>query len=79
MPPIEDLSFETKHVCEQFITHHLQRCKEAIGEDTRYFFKPYYNIDQISIKSKYTYLKLTLLSKPTTFENIENLIDILSG
>ncbi|VVC90882.1 unnamed protein product [Leptidea sinapis] len=30
LPHVEDLSFETKHVCDQFITHHLERCKQAI-------------------------------------------------
>lgn len=36
LPAIEDLSFETKHVCDQFITHHLERCREAIAKDTRW-------------------------------------------
>ncbi|XP_026762857.1 integral membrane protein GPR155 isoform X2 [Galleria mellonella] len=43
LPPIEDLSFETKHVCEQFITHHLDRCKEAIAKDTRWRMRTYRN------------------------------------
>ncbi|KAI8426331.1 hypothetical protein MSG28_005195, partial [Choristoneura fumiferana] len=34
LPSIEDLSFETKHVCDQFIMHHLDRCKETIAKDT---------------------------------------------
>ncbi|KAG6442239.1 integral membrane protein GPR155 [Manduca sexta] len=41
LPPIEDLSFETKHVCDQFITHHLERCKEAIAKDTRWRMRTY--------------------------------------
>ncbi|KAJ2944304.1 hypothetical protein O0L34_g18290 [Tuta absoluta] len=41
LPPIEELSFETKHVCEQFITHHLDRCKEAIAKDTRWRMRVY--------------------------------------
>ncbi|KAJ0178353.1 hypothetical protein K1T71_006176 [Dendrolimus kikuchii] len=41
LPAIEDLSFETKHVCDQFITHHLDRCKEAIAKDTRWRMRTY--------------------------------------
>ncbi|CAB3251441.1 unnamed protein product [Arctia plantaginis] len=41
LPPIEDLSFETKHVCDQFITHHLERCREAIAKDTRWRMRTY--------------------------------------
>ncbi|GBP82972.1 Integral membrane protein GPR155 [Eumeta japonica] len=36
LPSVDDLSFETRHVCEQFISHHLNRCKEAIARDTRW-------------------------------------------
>lgn len=35
LPPVDQLSFETKHVCDQFITHHLDNCKKAIAKDTR--------------------------------------------
>ncbi|CAH0729669.1 unnamed protein product, partial [Brenthis ino] len=41
LPPIDDLSFETKHVCDQFITHHLERCKAAIAKDTRWRMRTY--------------------------------------
>ncbi|XP_075978683.1 integral membrane protein GPR155 homolog anchor [Anticarsia gemmatalis] len=41
LPAIEDLSFETKHVCDQFITHHLERCREAIAKDTRWRMRTY--------------------------------------
>lgn len=41
LPPVDDLSFETKHVCDQFITHHLERCKEAIAKDTRWRMRSY--------------------------------------
>ncbi|CAH2039699.1 unnamed protein product, partial [Iphiclides podalirius] len=41
LPPIEELSFETKHVCDQFITHHLSRCEEAIAEDIRWRMRTY--------------------------------------
>lgn len=36
LTPVDQLSFETKHVCEQFITHHLDKCKDAIAKDTRF-------------------------------------------
>ncbi|CAH2091241.1 unnamed protein product [Euphydryas editha] len=41
LPPIDELPFETKHICEQFITHHLDRCKEAIAKDTRWRMRTY--------------------------------------
>ncbi|XP_028038980.1 integral membrane protein GPR155 isoform X1 [Bombyx mandarina] len=41
LPPIEDLSFETKHVCDQFISHHLDRCRDAIAKDTRWRMRTY--------------------------------------
>nr|XP_032520391.1 integral membrane protein GPR155 isoform X1 [Danaus plexippus plexippus] len=44
LPHIDDLSFETKHVCDQFITHHLDRCKEAIAKDTRWRMRTYRNV-----------------------------------
>ncbi|XP_047503609.1 integral membrane protein GPR155 isoform X1 [Pieris napi] len=44
LPSIEELSFETKHVCDQFITHHLERCKEAIAKDTRWRMRTYHGV-----------------------------------
>ncbi|XP_047993871.1 integral membrane protein GPR155 isoform X2 [Leguminivora glycinivorella] len=44
LPSVEDLSFETKHVCDQFIMHHLDRCKEAIAKDTRWRMRTYRNV-----------------------------------
>ncbi|XP_060802444.1 lysosomal cholesterol signaling protein [Amyelois transitella] len=41
LPSVDDLSFETKHVCDQFITHHLERCREAIAKDTRWRMRTY--------------------------------------
>ncbi|XP_068618309.1 lysosomal cholesterol signaling protein isoform X2 [Battus philenor] len=41
LPPVEELSFETKHVCEQFIDHHLTRCQEAIAKDVRWRMRTY--------------------------------------
>lgn len=31
-----DLSQETKHLCEQFVKHHLQNCQNDIAKDKRY-------------------------------------------
>lgn len=31
-----DLSQETKHLCEQFVKHHMQNCKADIAKDKRY-------------------------------------------
>ncbi|CAK1556192.1 unnamed protein product [Leptosia nina] len=44
LPSVEELSFETKHVCDQFITHHLERCKEAIAKDTRWRMRTYHGV-----------------------------------
>ncbi|XP_049873990.1 integral membrane protein GPR155 [Pectinophora gossypiella] len=44
LPSVDDLSFETKHVCDQFITHHLERCKEAIAKDTRWRMRTYHGV-----------------------------------
>ncbi|XP_013172456.1 PREDICTED: integral membrane protein GPR155 isoform X2 [Papilio xuthus] len=41
LPPVEELSFETKHVCEQFITHHLTHCQDAITKDIRWRMRTY--------------------------------------
>lgn len=38
LPKYEDLSQETKHICDQFVTHHLENCKNTIAKDTRYIF-----------------------------------------
>lgn len=35
LPKLEDLSTETKHICDQFVTHHLENCKRTIAKDTR--------------------------------------------
>uniref|UniRef100_A0A1B6CSN7 DEP domain-containing protein n=1 Tax=Clastoptera arizonana TaxID=38151 RepID=A0A1B6CSN7_9HEMI len=35
LPGLEELQFETKHVCEQFISHHLDQCKSDIALDKR--------------------------------------------
>lgn len=35
LPTWHELSFETKHICDQFTTHHLNKCKEEIAQDKR--------------------------------------------
>ncbi|KAG8313100.1 hypothetical protein J6590_010194 [Homalodisca vitripennis] len=41
LPAWEDLSFETRHVCEQFISHHLDQCRQDIITDTRWRLRRY--------------------------------------
>lgn len=36
LPLWNELSPETRHICEQFVTHHLTACKNAIAKDKRY-------------------------------------------
>lgn len=40
-PSWDDLSDDTKHVCEQFATYHLERCRKAIAKDKRWRIKVY--------------------------------------
>lgn len=40
-PAWDDLPEETKHVCEQFATYHLERCRKAIAKDKRWRIKVY--------------------------------------
>lgn len=41
LPPWDKLEFETRHVCDQFITHHLEVCRAAISKDRRCLFRKY--------------------------------------
>lgn len=41
LPNWSELSPETRHVCEQFRTHHLENCKKAIAKDKRWRIKIY--------------------------------------
>ncbi|GJQ85405.1 hypothetical protein Trydic_g10179 [Trypoxylus dichotomus] len=41
LPSWDELSSETKHICDQFITHHLQKCKDDIAQDKRWRIKIY--------------------------------------
>ncbi|XP_019875971.2 integral membrane protein GPR155 isoform X2 [Aethina tumida] len=44
LPTWEELTPETKHVCDQFVTHHLQNCKSSIASDKRWRLKTYKNV-----------------------------------
>lgn len=41
LPPWDKLEFETRHVCDQFITHHIEICRAAISKDKRWLFRKY--------------------------------------
>lgn len=41
LPAWEELGFETKHVCDQFATHHLEKCRHDIASDRRWRLKHY--------------------------------------
>ncbi|KAI4454822.1 dep domain protein [Holotrichia oblita] len=41
LPSWDELSVETKHICDQFVTHHLQKCKDDIAQDKRWRIKIY--------------------------------------
>lgn len=35
LPAWQELSSETKHICDQFVTHHLHNCRTSIATDKR--------------------------------------------
>uniref|UniRef100_A0A182Y319 Uncharacterized protein n=1 Tax=Anopheles stephensi TaxID=30069 RepID=A0A182Y319_ANOST len=41
LPIWSELSTETRHICEQFTTHHLEICRKAIAKDIRWRIKVY--------------------------------------
>ncbi|XP_041770116.1 integral membrane protein GPR155 [Anopheles merus] len=41
LPIWSDLSTETRHICDQFTTHHLEVCRKAIAKDIRWRIKVY--------------------------------------
>ncbi|XP_022903985.2 lysosomal cholesterol signaling protein [Onthophagus taurus] len=41
LPSWDELSADTKHICDQFVTHHLVRCRDDIAEDKRWRLKVY--------------------------------------
>ncbi|KAF5286565.1 hypothetical protein FQA39_LY16248 [Lamprigera yunnana] len=44
LPSWHELSGETKYICDQFITHHLDKCKQEIAKDERWRIKVYKNV-----------------------------------
>ncbi|CAH0548586.1 unnamed protein product [Brassicogethes aeneus] len=44
LPTWDELSQDTKQVCDQFVTHHLQSCKRAIAADKRWRLKIYKDV-----------------------------------
>lgn len=41
LPDWNNLNIETRHICDQFITHHLDSCRKAIADDKRWRIKVY--------------------------------------
>lgn len=41
LPDWNNLNVETRHICDQFITHHLDSCRKAIADDKRWRIKVY--------------------------------------
>jgi hypothetical protein len=41
IPEWNELSDETKHVCEQFTSYHLEKCRQSIAKDKRWRIKVY--------------------------------------
>ncbi|XP_018569986.1 integral membrane protein GPR155 [Anoplophora glabripennis] len=44
LPAWHELSPKTKHICDQFVTHHLVNCRNAIAVDKRWRLKVYKNV-----------------------------------
>ncbi|XP_018330000.1 integral membrane protein GPR155 isoform X2 [Agrilus planipennis] len=44
LPTWDDLEYDTKHVCEQFRTHHLENCRKELAKDKRWRLKVYKNV-----------------------------------
>lgn len=36
LPTWHELSPETRHICDQFVNHHIKACRQAIAMDKRY-------------------------------------------
>lgn len=41
LPSWNELSAETKHICEQFRTYRLENCRKAIAKDRQWRFRVY--------------------------------------
>lgn len=44
LPAWDELGSDTKHICDQFISHHLQNCKSAIATDRRWRLTAYHDV-----------------------------------
>ncbi|XP_063930387.1 lysosomal cholesterol signaling protein [Zophobas morio] len=44
LPSWHELTPETRHICDQFVTHHLQSCRSSIASDKRWRIKVYRNV-----------------------------------
>ncbi|KAL1501570.1 hypothetical protein ABEB36_006870 [Hypothenemus hampei] len=44
LPAWDELGAETKHVCDQFVTHHLKSCKNTIARDKRWRLRTYKHV-----------------------------------
>ncbi|KAF5272061.1 hypothetical protein FQR65_LT05043 [Abscondita terminalis] len=44
LPSWHELSAETKSICDQFMTHHLSKCRQEIAKDKRWRIKVYKNV-----------------------------------
>ncbi|RZC40348.1 integral membrane protein GPR155 [Asbolus verrucosus] len=44
LPAWHELSPETRHICDQFVTHHLQSCRNSIAADKRWRIKVYRSV-----------------------------------
>lgn len=44
LPSWQELSPETRHICDQFLTHHLQSCRDVIAQDKRWRLRVYKDV-----------------------------------
>ncbi|KAK4878682.1 hypothetical protein RN001_011188 [Aquatica leii] len=44
LPAWHELSTETKYICDQFVTHHVSKCRQEIAKDKRWRIKVYKNV-----------------------------------
>lgn len=42
LPIWSEISTETRHICDQFTTHHLENCRKAIAKDKRFEFQTFF-------------------------------------
>lgn len=76
LTPVEELSFETTHVCHQFIAHHLRKCEKDIAKDIR--VRLTLHKDCFKGKSLVTWLQEKRLAKDTA-EAVQYASHLLEG